>query len=151
MSSDTCFTKYSAYRTTLRRVPQILNGMRSLGNCERSSHPTVPISDLTLAIRRRYGYCSVGAMILALHRLKIDLRALSRLEVFAAIRSEWVEKQRGTDRSFVRARPISRSSAGSVEPDRYSHHPGQPVPIASALGRGSLESFWFDCWEETTQ
>jgi hypothetical protein len=116
---------------------EISTAMRALGHCERSSHPTVPLSDVTMAIRRRYGYISPGAMIVALSRLRIDMRSLSRLEVFAAIRADWVEKQRGTDRSFNPQKPLR--PAGRFDSDQYSH-PGDAV-VSRILDQASLETF----------
>jgi hypothetical protein len=121
---------------------EIRSAIAALHHSQRSSHPTVPISELTMAIRRRYGYISSGAMVVALHRLKIEMTTLSRLEVFAAIRPDWVQSQRGTDRSFVRDKPIKRSTVGSLDADRYSH-PGQLVSFTHP-GRGSIDVFWFD-------
>ena len=123
---------------------EVMQAMAALQNCRRSTHPTVLLSDVSLAIRRRYGYISPGALLVALHRLRIDARSLSRSEIYVGIDAGWIEDQRRLDRSFIPT--IKRTPISKTERDQYSH-PSRRGSIAPELGRGAREVFWFDVWE----
>ena len=112
----------------------VLTAMRALKDADRSTHPTISVSNLAIAIRKRFGFISFGAMILALHRLGIEMRSPSRSEVFAAITPTWALA--GWTIDLRRAEP-GRSFAHS-DSDQYSHGERGTVPTG-ILSVGSLE------------
>ncbi len=124
---------------------EVMQAMTVLLHVKRSSHPVAKLSDLAMAIRRRFGYVSPGSMLLALNRLQIDVRALSRQEIYVGIDAGWIEDQRRLDRSLVPT--LHRSFVGPVQTDKYSH---RSVSMAPELGRGAREVFWFECWEDAS-
>lgn len=123
---------------------EVMQAMTALLHVKRSSHPVAKLSDLAMAIRRRFGYVSPGSMLLALNRLKIDVRALSRSEIYVGVDAGWIDDQRRLDRSFVPT--IKRTPISKTERDQYSH-PSRRGSMVPELGRGSFEVFWFDVWE----
>ncbi len=119
---------------------ETMQAMTALQNCRRSTHPLVRLSEVSMAIRRRYGYISPGALLVALHRLQIDTRSLSRSEVYVGVDAGWIEDQRRLDRSSVPT--LKRAFIQPVERDQYSH--SWQLMTIEIPGRGATDVFWFD-------
>ncbi|MEQ1827976.1 MAG: hypothetical protein ABL921_18595 [Pirellula sp.] len=105
---------------------EISAAMRVLRTAPRSTYPLADATSIRRAFLNRSSISNVGAVIVACHRLGIEMRIDARNGVCVAIMPSWVREQREKDRTLGRYQnhrlARDRTSAPNVETesDQYS-------------------------------